>query len=264
MLLVDLLETPEKDLERLSYARKEIEKFTKWLYENNKNTPLKDMDMIHAIDNKGKDLWLIKASKIGMAFQNLYIGIGWKPHAVSNSAFTTTGEIGGSRVIMLVIMMKDNPKNEVNLYYKLDFSHLIHEFVHVIDYRRGYINHRDNLIKTGKDKDIGDDRNQYYNSPIEFNGYYQQGVYEIMNKLTIKAMNPQYRELNPNGFKDISYKSFKRLNDMWFDPKWLAALTSENKRRFDRRFYKFYDLVKKKWPDMEYIQHIIMQEEENA
>jgi hypothetical protein len=51
-----------------------------------------------------------------------------------------------------------------------------------------------------------------------------------MNKLTIKAMNPQYRELNPNGFKDISYQSFKRLNDMWFDPKWLNTLTSENKK----------------------------------
>ena len=29
-----------------SSSLKEIEKFTKWLYENNKNTPLKDMDMI--------------------------------------------------------------------------------------------------------------------------------------------------------------------------------------------------------------------------
>jgi hypothetical protein len=105
MRLVDLLETPEKDLERLSYARKEIEKFTKWLYENNKNTPLKDMDMIHAIDNNGKDLWLIKASKIGMAFQNLYIGISWNPHAINDSAFTTTGVVNGKRAILLVIMI---------------------------------------------------------------------------------------------------------------------------------------------------------------
>ncbi len=259
MQLLDLFETAEKDLERLHYARSQIDKFARWLHDANEKTPLNKIGMMELrlhTPNGITDVWVKKASDIGMAYQDLYIGIGYKK-ASKTTAFVTTGRMDNKPITFLIMLVKEDPSEKIDIYFSLNYSEMVHEFIHVMDYRRGYDKHRNNLIRQGilPKKDI----NSYYNSPIEFNAYYQQGIYEIMNKLTIKAISN--KEINSNSFNNISYQSFKRLYDMWFNSSWMTTLTPENKKKFDRRFYKFYELVKNKWPDMNYIQDVIMEYE---
>jgi hypothetical protein len=256
MHATELFETPEIDLRKLRYAQRASHKFSQWLYQANAKTPLKDMGLFNVRTAKGDELWLLRATEVGIPYQDLYIGLGWNPKSTSD-AYVTTATMAGRQHMLLVMMLKDDPRDQIDLGYKLDWAQFTHEFTHVMDYRRGYTQHKANVAKSGKPPVA--DRAAYYNSPIEFNGYYQQGLHTIIYKLALLAMAKK----PPDRFKTISYSQFRRVYDIWFESAWLHSLNTVYQRKFTRRFYKFYRLVQTTWPDMEAIQDIAKQDEES-
>jgi hypothetical protein len=257
MYATDIFETPENDLAKVRYAQRAGQTFSQWLDKANARTPLKDMGLLHVNTAKGDELWLVKATDVGLLYQDLYLGFGWRPETKTD-AYVTTATIDGRRYILLIMMLHENPRDQINLGYKLDWAQFTHEFTHVMDYRRGYMNHKANMDKSNKPPNK--DRMRYYNSPVEFNGYYQQGLHEILYALTILAMSKK----DPDRFKTVSYQQFRTIYNIWFERPWLSNLNPIYKRKFNRRFYKFYRLVQTTFPDMEAINDIIKQNAKSA
>jgi hypothetical protein len=115
--------------------------------------------------------------------------------------------------------------------YLLDFfmrfhMALIHEFVHLNDYKRV------KEIKFSDPKDIV----AYYNNDLEFNAYYLQFAHYMY---TAMHVNPEILASR----EQFMERFWKHMDDM--QPKMKSYLTKETIFRWNKRIYQLYDELKK-------------------
>lgn len=137
------------------------------------------------------------------------------------------------------------PKTPVGRLKKVDIGKLevvfIHEFVHYLDSKR-----RKGKQLQGKAAITGS--SAYFNSPSEFNAYYQGGASNLVGALDILAKRGQSKNI------DAVLKNFDAFIDFatkfsggeTFNRKWIKGLDNKYRRKFLLRAHKLYsDLVDK-------------------
>lgn len=271
MLCQHLFEDPEKDLKTVRYAQRAVGKILRFLTDKTENTPLKDCGFDHVTASKD-ELWMFPVTDAGLPHQNVRFAVGWRMAADTKrktKAFVVTAQDGPKQFILLVALLDHNPENDTDIAYKLDFSDVVHEFIHVLDYRRGYLTHKDNIKRAERLSGTKREptQEQYFNSPIEFNGYYQQGLSKVLNSLVIASYKLKQSPTYAYAYRVQTLKSFNaflREHRYSFNDSWMHMLTPENKKRFMRRFYRLYELVRDRWPNMEAIRDMAAESEEAA
>jgi hypothetical protein len=281
MLCRHLFEDAEKDLKTVRYAQRAVSKIWRFLTDKTENTPLKDAGFFHT--ETGKDeIWMFPATDAGLPHRDLEIAVGWRRVAATTdkeknqqtSAYVTTGRDGTRSFVLLVLLLDHDPSDDTDIAWKLDFSEIVHEFVHVLDYRRGYLKHRENIhrqqLRQGaKFKGYGMKRSRakYFNSPIEFNAYYQQGVSALLNELVIATDKLKDTPSYAHAYRAsvlASYAAFQREFHYCFDNTWLRSLNAKTKHRFVKRLYQLFVFVRQNWPDMDAIKDMTAENKASA
>jgi hypothetical protein len=119
---------------------------------------------------------------------------------------------------------------------------LVHELIHFLDFDRGPGLHG----KKGSSQHMGTEKQGlYYNDPVEFNAYYQQGqnvVQKALRKLLSDLRKGKDQMMgeqvgrNYNGFIKWVYGSWR--------PKWITNLDGKFLRKFKKRLYALYQHIR--------------------
>lgn len=172
---------------------------------------------------------------------DLYIILGYGSFNPGLGKASVNGRISD---IMLLNVLKNeydltDIDSRINSGYRKTF---IHEFIHYLDNMRrkdkGF--HKTNPRESGL-KD-------YYNSPEEFNAYYQEtadDVYNFFSRLHKKVSNPNIEKLINE--KLSSFKNFYTMFKLHSYPGFIENLNSTYKRKLDKRVYNFYTDLNKKF-----------------
>lgn len=134
--------------------------------------------------------------------------------------------------------------------YKQIRTTFIHEFIHFLDYTRmgsdrwsAAVSGTTNSFSTKVNPTI------YYNQPLEFNAFYQQGAATIQGTIKslfmemsddigyIKTFIEKYKEMFSNNFNDF-YNFSLKMNV--FEKGYIQALTAKNKKKLMSRYYSLY------------------------
>ena len=268
MLCSDLFEaSPENDLDRVRYAQRMVGKISTYITQKTENTPLKDCGFQNVM-TKNDELWMFSVTDAGIPYQDVNFAIGWRTSDSNHhtNAYVTTGRDGSNKFTLLVYLMDHDPSNDTDLGYKMNWSNLIHEFIHVMDYRRGYAIHKDNITRAAYRAGpkfggygIGKSLSHYMNSPIEFNAYYQQGSERILNHLVRASLKTKKFKTFDYAFRSSVLRDFNTFRAEYFTDfnyEWIRSMTPDTKKQFLKRLYQFFKITKDQWPDMKVIRDI--------
>jgi len=112
---------------------------------------------------------------------------------------------------------------------------LIHEFIHLFDHARRP-NFFDDPTRFRQDGSYATDED-YYNHPSEFNAYFQEGMWNLMDYMDTH----EQLSFDPSDF-DESFDFF--VNDI-LDQDFVSYLTDKNFRKIQKRFYQSWkELIK--------------------
>lgn len=274
MLCNSIFEDAEKDLEKVRYAQRAVGKIWRYLSDKTETTPLGKAGFDHFTTGKD-EIWLFPVTAAGLPYQNVKFAVGWRTTFDNDKqkrtrAYVTDGRDSNGPFILLVVLLDHNPENDTDIAWKLDFSDLVHEFIHVMDYRRGYLTHKANLVRAqhrqGKKwRGYHSTTEQYFNSAIEFNAYYQQGLAQILNALVIACYKQKQLRTYAHAYRVqvlSSFRWFQREFLPKFDSNWLRMLSSDTKRRFVKRLYQLFLFVRAHWPDMTAIEDMMAENAE--
>ena len=129
------------------------------------------------------------------------------------------------------------PYNSQHMDTRLDKNTFIHEYIHFLDHLR----YRDRgLAKTSAKYLDTDDIEGYYNTPEEFNAYYQEGQSQIVRI---------WKNL-PDKFKQKHSKDFKAFQDWatdinFFDRDFLTHINKKYLKKFKKRLANLYMYIQK-------------------
>jgi hypothetical protein len=185
---------------------------------NNANyTHLKDNSILFEasnIDSAYDDLWIsfinYNSNSNQMPFGNNTLKGGY--------AFGTTGR---HKVIVIPNLKEDRDPTWISK------DSFIHEFIHYLDYVRS----------KGKFKDFNQNTtvSDYYNSPSEYNAYYQEAANYLVNLLKDDAVLAKIKEKHP------TFNTFyKWMLDNVFSKRFIANLNDKNKLKIEKRIYNIY------------------------
>ncbi len=105
----------------------------------------------------------------------------------------------------------------------VDRSAVIHEVVHLLDPGRTAPTQRDQGALRRQDREA------YFNSPAEWNAYWQQGAAELE-----RALHTRH----------LSRGDIERTLDRYWDPRFLSAMDAPTRRRFDKRLAALWDALR--------------------
>lgn len=180
-----------------------------WVIKNNEETPV--WGLFTGASMGGELVYIKSVGAMGIdGVDDLYFGFREGGDA---EAAMTIGTVEGRRAYF-VIMKTEDPAPKTDIMYSIRWRYLIHELTHYIDRKRS------NTLPT-KDHANG---SEYYNSPMEFNAYFQEGLHELLSNA------------KRDGVAD-AFPEFLRLNQICFSADWRQHMTPETKRRFLRRLY---------------------------
>jgi len=129
------------------------------------------------------------------------------------------------------------PYNSQYMDTRLDKNTFIHEYIHFLDHLR----YRDRgLSKTSAKYLDSNDIEGYYNTPEEFNAYYQEGQSQIVRI---------WKNL-PDKFKQKHSKDFKAFQDWatdinFFDRDFLTHINKKYLKKFKKRLANLYMYIQK-------------------
>lgn len=266
----EITEGPENDFEQVREAQRLMNTFMQFLTHHNENTPLRDIPGVREtfFRNKNGDTipcyvvsaMMTGAARIGGPNRDLYFGFAWNPDPDSeihrdSEAFLSRGMNGNVRTYYAMFKMDSDPGDQTELSWGLNWDNLLHELVHYLDYKRGV--ERDGKPSPDRENKFLNRRSiaDYFNDSLELNAYYQMALKEIFRQITQAARFANekdgqdfYRETLSN------FEGFKKRFMIEFRYDWLKHLTPENKKRFAKRFYKLFALVRDKWPNIKAVQ----------
>lgn len=129
------------------------------------------------------------------------------------------------------------PYNSQYMDTRLDKNTFIHEYIHFLDHLR----YRDRgLSKTSAKYLDSNDIEGYYNTPEEFNAYYQEGQNQIVR---------MWKNL-PDDFKKKRLESYKAFQDWaidinFFDRDFLTHINKKYLKKFKKRLANLYMYIQK-------------------
>jgi hypothetical protein len=143
------------------------------------------------------------------------------------SNFFTTGYFLGSYKNYKTIGI-NNLDNDKIPYKNIEKQSFIHEFIHYLDYKRNNYIPPKLTFKTKK---------EYYNTPEEFNAYYQEAVTWVGKILEDEIMLKSFKE------------KFKNYNDFYnwiinnvLDKDFVKNLNPINIKKLQKRIYNIYQV----------------------
>jgi hypothetical protein len=116
-----------------------------------------------------------------------------------------------------------------------DLSMLVHELVHFFDYQRHGPEKVKAIHRNRVEKDIKLGSQDYYEDPLEFNAYYQQGATKIRDAMGGKSLG---------AFPEFHVKATRP--GKFFSAKFIKQLGQEYRRKLDQRLYQLWAGLKKR------------------
>jgi hypothetical protein len=245
MRVGDIFEDAHADFHANRLATTIASTFVSWLAQHNESTPLGDL--LHRYRYRDDIILYATGPEIGLPnCPDLFIGFAWNPKKAANgepygatkgyhspAKNTTTGEM----VYFVVVTEDRDPSNETDVAFGVSSEFLVHELTHYLDRKR--------QSPTAKyaGPNASSDPAGYVNSPFEFNAFFQQGMHNIL------------KDLNRRSTKDelATFESFQKNNLWHFDHGFRANLSPANQRRFTKRLYRLWMLIKANYPNMHLI-----------
>lgn len=205
----------ENDFRYQAEATELAHSIGRWVAENNAETPIKDLFYKRQLP-QGTTGYIKSVQAMGITgYDDLNFGF---VDGGGTEAYMTTGTDEGRRVYFVFVRVHD-VGDKLDVMYSMRWSHLVHEFTHYIDRKRS----NTKLTRPYKSGE------EYYNSPMEFNAYFHQGLYQL--SLVFRKGVPDFPE-------------FFRQAQIEFDENWRAHMTPETRRRFLRRLHGVWQSLK--------------------
>lgn len=234
------------DVTRVRVAERIMNKFIHWLSINNEEAPLQDI-MEHSFKPTTLEQVLFASGEtIGLpkGFHDLNLGFAWKSEGLPRSnarGWLSPMEhpMGGPRKYLACIVRDTDPSKDTDLAYEMGYEAkeiLVHEITHYLDYKRSTVNPGSTQKLIKKRGPVAG----YYNSPLEFNAFFQQGLHAILKDLRERPYGSRFR-------KDETLATFQNFladNLYSFNHSYREHLDDTYKRKFKRRLYKLYTLIK--------------------
>jgi hypothetical protein len=146
------------------------------------------------------------------------------------------GSLNGFKVIVLPILIDEYNPKYLNTRFSGKKFEIIHEIIHFLDTLRFKNNIK---VTSAKKYDQGDKRG-YYNTPEEFNAYYQELTSQIESIMSHEFTRNSYlKDFNTffDFIKIISGEDFINFLDINYI------------KKLKNRLYKFYEELKEKYND---------------
>jgi hypothetical protein len=237
-----LSEGAAQDLASMTKATKLANDFRTWLSRKNEERPLEDV--LHRWAGfKGRETLLYANAEAFGGPDDLMIGFAFGGADRGEGGFVTGGKntTTGKNTWFAILRLDHDPSKETDVAWSLgskEIEFLVHEITHYYDRSRQTTPTKGSAL--GVVPGVAYDRDNpatYFNSPIEFNAYFQQGLHKLMHwhgKLVDKS--PAL----------VSFDAFKKHYMGEFDKNFVGMLNDENKQRFERRLYKLWNFLKEK------------------
>lgn len=243
MEIRELLEGGHADIAAHGQASRLASAIGRWMSQKNADRPLNQIMTQRSLG--GERMGFVASCKyMGMDVDDLVFGFGYYPYSRdvaakmdSASAFMATGKRADGSTLYYVIMMVDEyPGDKTDLMYSVKWDELIHELTHYIDRKRS---------QTVRKAPRGEST-EYYNDPMEFNAYFQQGLYSMMAELGHfpKSVRPEAISARVETFP-----AFLRSYEASFSSDWRYHMLPETRRRFLKRMFNLWTAIKDGWPD---------------
>ena len=137
------------------------------------------------------------------------------------------------------------PNDFTYINTRLQKKTFVHEFIHYLDYKRG--DTRQNTAKLLRTKG----EKAYYNTPGEFNAYFQEGEQEVEDLFKAIAkvkLSAGHSDKLKEMLSDIEiFKNWVVLKSNMFSKDWYNSLELKWKKKFMKRLYTLYIALKKEY-----------------
>jgi hypothetical protein len=237
MILDQLFEDANDDLGAEDRAQQIAQNFLKWVAVANEEQTIGELMQSRQFAQQDGRID-IQYYANGLQFNSprwINMGFAYRPGGGGgSSAYISVEEAGGRNAYFVMVVLDYDPKDQVDIVYKLKWSQvlqeLVHELTHYMDRRRQ---------KAMIPPESSEDRYKYFNSPLEVNAFYQQGVHnvveDILTDVRRKTFDPTFVE---------TYEAFNKRYRRCFSQNYLAYLFPLNKRRFEARFYGLWQAIR--------------------
>lgn len=146
------------------------------------------------------------------------------------------GVAGGLKVVVFPIMLK--PGDKSHLATRLNKDVVIHEMIHFLDPGMG------KGASSAKRYDSGEEAG-YYNSPAEWNAYWQEGAAKFERAFGWHANDPALHGMMiKKFFGDGSLKQAREKAEHFWDQGFLDSMNVQTRRKFDKRFAQLWKAAK--------------------
>lgn len=181
----------------------------RWIIQHNEDTPIESLFHRRRIRDTIGYIMNVRSMGVEGDYDDLNFGF---IEGGTAEAFMAMGTDERRKAYFVFVRVPD-AGSKTDIMYSVKWSHLIHELTHYIDRKRS----ETKPSKAPETKEI------YYNSPMEFNAYFHQGLYDVMLH--------NHRNVPDN------FPEFLRQNQVSFDYSWREHMTPDTKRKFIRRLY---------------------------
>jgi len=149
------------------------------------------------------------------------------------------GNASGHKVLVLPVLVASYDTKYLATRMLGASKAFIHEFIHYLDSQRYKDKGQGSAVAL---REQGFDA--YYNTPAEFNAYYQEGVNEILGTLEIIRDHAEAKK--PGTLAEFlkSFSVFEKKFLSYFSEDFIKALNPTYQRKFIQRFYGFYNKVR--------------------
>jgi hypothetical protein len=145
---------------------------------------------------------------------------------------------------VLVFYMLDEPYDTTDLVKKLKNKRdvFIHEFIHYLDWKRSQ--HR-------KEEASFEDDEKYFNSPGEFNAYYQEAISEF--EVTLSGAEKQMldKSLLKTKIVGLRYQDFEENVLAFFHPDFRKIVKGKYRQKLKKRLYDLWKYKYEKYGEEE-------------
>ena len=239
-----LNESPETDVAKFKYAERLYDAFKNWIDRNIISDSLSSLipNMLR-LKFSGDMTYFVTGEMIGLGpiRNDLLIGFTWSENRTRGGFQATSKNSDTGKPVFLVVQVL--PIGE-DSSYALTKETYIHELTHYADRKRQQSKMPDGGL-TGKfysGTKIERSKEEYFNDPLEFNAYFQEGALKIFNHIFSGDETAFF--LDDMEWCMYSFDRFKKSFKDYFSFSFREHLNPEYKKKFERRLYKLWEHIK--------------------
>jgi len=150
--------------------------------------------------------------------------------------------------LILNVLLAPYSLKYINTRFSSLKQEFVHEFIHYLDYKR--IKEKSGVENVGSAKLLlSGGAKAYYNSPIEFNAFYQDGI--SSTETTLINLKNSGTKVGQDKFYEIikNFNNFKNFAIKNFDRGFIKYLDVNNTRKLNKRLYNVFIDLKKTYVD---------------